>query len=131
MGNILFVLIQYLLAKAAGVPSGLLPSKKLELPEVEKNFFDPNYYARRTVSFLKRAFETFFGTTALAIFFTSGAYLFFAALVCLAVLLVKYVGAGELLGCPLVTDLRHWSCGAMICTRGPFQPPFQSARFGH
>ena len=97
MGNILFVLIQYLLAKAAGVPSGLLPSKKLELPEVEKNFFDPNYYARRTIGFLKRAFETFFGTTALAIFFTSGAYLFFAALVCLAVLLVKYVGAGELL----------------------------------
>jgi hypothetical protein len=97
VGNILFVLIQYLLAKAAGVPSGLLPSKKLELPEVEKNFFDPNYYARRTIGFLKRAFETFFGTTALAIFFTSGAYLFFAALVCLAVLLVKYVGAGELL----------------------------------
>jgi hypothetical protein len=96
VGNILFVLIQYLLAKAAGVPSSLLPSKKLELPEVEKNFFDPNYYARRAIGLLKRAFETFFGTTALAVFFASSAYLFFAALVCLAVLLVKYVGAGEL-----------------------------------
>ena len=22
-----------------------------------------------------------------------------------------------------MTHLRHWSCGAMTCTRGPFQPP--------
>lgn len=97
VGNILFVLIQYLLARAAGFPSALLPSKELEIPEVEKNFFDQNYYARRTIALLKRAFETFFGKTPLAIFFRSSAYLFFAALVCLAVLLVKYVGAGELL----------------------------------
>jgi hypothetical protein len=95
VGSILFVLIQYLLARAAGVPSGLLPSKELEIREVEKNFFDPNYYARRTIGLLKRAFETFFGTTALAIFFASSAYLFLAAIVCLAVLLVKYAGAGD------------------------------------
>jgi hypothetical protein len=97
VGNILFVLIQYLLARAAGVPSGLLPSKELEIPEVEKNFFDPNYYARLTIALLKTAFETFFGTSALTIFLASSAYLFFAALICLAVLLVKYVGSGELL----------------------------------
>ena len=24
---------------------------------------------------------------------------------------------------PVLTHLRHWSCGAMTCTRGPFQPP--------
>lgn len=96
MGNILFVLIQYLLTRAAGVPAALLPSKELEIPEVEKAFFDPNYYARRSIGLLKGAFETFFGNTSLTIFFRSSAYLLSAALVCLAVLLIKYVGAGEL-----------------------------------
>jgi hypothetical protein len=96
VGSLFFVLIQYLLAKAAGVSSGLLPAKELELPDVEKNFFDPNYYAQRSIGLIKKLFEAFFGTTARSIFFRSSAFLLLAALTCLAMLLVKYVGATEL-----------------------------------
>ena len=71
MWNILFVLIQYVLAKAAGILAKFRPLKEFEISDIEKNFFDPNFFAQSSIGVLKKAFEVFFGTTTRSIFTTS------------------------------------------------------------
>jgi hypothetical protein len=96
VGNLLFILVQYLAAKAAGIPAIFIRTKEMALPEIEQNFFNSNYYAKRSINLLRKAIETFFGSKNSTIFLRASAFLFFAALACLVTLLFIYVGAWQL-----------------------------------
>jgi len=92
VGNLLFTLILYWVTKAAGIPAILFRSREMPLPEVERNFFKSDHYAKRSLKALREAIEKIFGSTRFAIFFTSSAFLFFAAIACLVSLQLIYIG---------------------------------------
>ena len=96
MANLLFILIQYWLAKAAGIPAILFRSREMVLPEIEQNFFNSDYHAKRSLKALRVAIERVLGSRQPIIFLRSSAFLFFAAIACLVMLQFVYVGADHL-----------------------------------
>jgi hypothetical protein len=102
MGNLLFTLTVYWATKAAGIPAILFRSREMALPEVEQNFFNSDYYAKRSLKALCETIEKIFGAKRSVIFLRSSAFLFFAAIACLVTLQFVYVGAY-----PLFTFLKN------------------------
>jgi hypothetical protein len=96
VANLLFILIQYWLVKAAGIPAVLFRSREMALPEIEQNFFKSDYHAKRSLEALRVAIERIFGSKQSIIFLRSSAFLFFAAIACLVTLQFVYVGADNL-----------------------------------
>jgi hypothetical protein len=96
VANLLFILIQYWLAKAAGIPAIVFRSREMALPEIEQNFFNSDYHAKRSLKALRVAIERIFGSKQSIIFLRSSAFLFFAAIACLVTLQFVYVGADTL-----------------------------------
>ena len=80
MGNLLFTLTVYWATKAAGIPAILFRSREMALPEVEQNFFNSDYYAKRSLKALCETIEKIFGAKRSVIFLRSSAFLFFAAI---------------------------------------------------
>ena len=96
MGNLLFILIQYWVAKAAGIPAVLFRSKEMDLPEIERSFFNSDHHAKRSIKALRKVIEKIFGSRSSTIFLRSSAFLFLAAIACLLTLQFVYVGAEQL-----------------------------------
>jgi hypothetical protein len=96
MGSLLFTLILYWVAKAAGIPAVLFRSREMALPEVEQIFFNSDYYEKRSLKALRETIEKIFGAKRSVIFFRSWAFLFFAAIACILTLQFVYVGADTL-----------------------------------
>jgi hypothetical protein len=96
MGNLLFILIQYWVVKASGTPAVLFRSREMDLPEIERSFFDSTHHAKRSIKALRKAIEKILGSRPSIIFLRSSAFLFVAAIACLVTLQFLYVGAEQL-----------------------------------
>jgi len=96
VGNLLFILIQYWVAKAAGIFAVLFRSREMDLPEIERRFFNSDYHAKRSIKALRTAIERVFGSRHSTILMRSSAFLFLAAIACLVTLQFVYVGTDQL-----------------------------------
>jgi hypothetical protein len=96
MGNLLFILVQYWVAKATGIFAALFRSKEMDLPEIERRFFNSDYHAKRSIKALRTAIESIFGSKHSTIFLRSSAFLFLSAIACLVTLQFVYVGTDQL-----------------------------------